>query len=110
MALYHISAPVSLTTTSDTTIVPATPGRRIVVTRIWGKLGSTAGNLTIKSGSTALTGPIPLAASDGLDIDGSQGSDDGHHSVLLATASGEALVMQLSAGSFGGAILYRHEE
>jgi hypothetical protein len=83
--------------TSDDTIVSGVTGRQIEVLS-YNISADSATDITIKSGSTAITGPMSTAATGSIHSDGDP---------VLRTAVGEALVIDSSAGGLNGSLTYR---
>jgi len=83
--------------TSDGTVVAAVPNRQIEVLSYTLSADSTT-DITFKSGSTAITGPMATLASTSIN---------GNGDPVLITAVGEALVLDSSVGGLNGSITYR---
>lgn len=81
---FNIYANVNDTSNTDVTIIPAATGRRWEVTSIIVSTGD-AGTFTLKSGSTAILGPMYMAANTTLPLD--------LEDVLRCNAANEALVL-----------------
>lgn len=96
-------AAVSQNTSGDQTIVAGTGGQTIRVCGLF-LMGHGDVNITFKSNTTAISGVLPLAVKgNGLLL---PVVEDGWH--YLVTASGEALIINLSASvEIGGFIVYR---
>ncbi len=92
MALYDTQQTAIINTagSGDTVIVAAVTGKRI---RVINYVLTAAGvvSVTFRSGTTALTGAMPLAANGGISVAGAQPG------FWLQTAAGEALNLSLSA-------------
>jgi hypothetical protein len=90
----------------DTTLISATAGRKI---RVLGWLihnANTTVTIKFKSASTDLTGPMTLPAS-GQSIAPQCPLNMASYNAWIETATGEALVINLSAGvQVSGVILY----
>lgn len=83
--------PLSINAATDNEIIAA-PGANQII-QIWGMVGIAAGavSMTIKSGTTSLTGAMPLSASNGFS------AWSGHGQPILECAPNEALKITLSA-------------
>ena len=79
-------------------LVAAVPNRKIEVVS-YVMVTSAASTVTWKSGSTAISSGMPLAANGGVSANNSEG--------LLRTSAGEALNLTNSAGTVNGHISYK---
>ena len=98
-------AAISATASGDNTIVAAVGTRKI---RVLNYTVASAGTVTAKwkSGSTDLSGAMPLVASSVVSAAGGSHNANGPEGVL-ETAGGEALILNLSgAVAVGGHIRY----
>jgi hypothetical protein len=99
-------AKISTTASGDTTVVTGISGKRIVVLG-YTVLVSADTTLKWKSGSTDLTGPMPVVASGGISPVMSSGTYMDEFGVLKC-ADGENLVLNSSAtANCGGHLTYR---
>lgn len=99
-------ATISTSASGDTTLVAAQPGRKI---RVVSYTVIAAGDVSVKfkSGSTDITGAMPLTTNGGAAPSGSGLAPSGFAG-LFETASGEALVINLSAAvAVGGHLTYQ---
>jgi hypothetical protein len=90
LALTFITVPISESTSGDKTIRAIQPGQKFSVYGLWLKASGGAVNITWKSGSTSITGAIPL--SDGEYINIFQ-----EVPILKSRATGDDLILNLSA-------------
>lgn len=98
-------AAISASSSGDNTIVAAVTGKKIRVQN-YTILAAGAVSITWKSGSTAISGAMPLAANGGMAPSAGTATATGLDGVLQ-TAGGEALVLNLSAAvAVGGHIRY----
>lgn len=91
-----VTAPVG-----DTTVIAAVPDAWIYVHELIGDLAS-AGNLTVKSGSTSLAA-FTLDAGQGITEQDEPGEDN---SPRFMCKPGEAFVLTVTGGTFNGACHY----
>lgn len=80
---------ISESTAADNEIVAAVAGKKIIVTS-YVLVAGAAVAVTWKSGTTALSGAMSLAANGGISV------DSGHAEGVLKTATGEALNLALA--------------
>ena len=101
-----LRAPINATAAGDNVIIPAQPGKVITVIQytISPSAPLTAQWFSAPAG-TALSGPLYLAA--GVVCDATGPSSYQSLNGVLQTAPGEALVLNLSAPTVGGHIVYR---
>lgn len=85
-------ARIDISTLGDATIVPAVTGRRIKVCA-YVVIAKGTVDLTWKSGTTALSGPLPLAASTGA------APSVQPPAYLLATSPGESLILGVAGAT-----------
>lgn len=99
-------ATISTSASGDTTLVAAQPGRKIRVVS-YTVIAAGAVSVKFKSGSTDITGAMALAANGGAAPSGAGLAPSGFAG-LFETASGEALVINLSAAvAVGGHLTYQ---
>lgn len=96
-----LQAPINVSASGDNVILANTvPDRVFSVYRIFFVLGSTAANVTFKSGATALSGPMPMLGSGTFMLDFTE-----EH--WYATAPGEDFIINLSAATaLAGTVYY----
>lgn len=107
MALGNQSAVISAATAADQTIVPAVAGKKIAVLGYVVVNGVATGQtITWKSGSTAISGAMPLPQSVG----GGLSVPAGHPQVgYFTTAESAALVLTMSAATqVSGHVAYKY--
>jgi len=93
----------------DYTAIPAIAGKRIVVISAL-VTSSAAVAYTFKGSSTAITGPMYVAASGALNMDAVHGATGQDECWILKTGVGESLVINSSgAATMGGYVVYRYE-
>lgn len=98
-------AAISANTAGDNTVVSGVSGRKI---RVQNYTIASGGNITLtwKSGSTAISGNLPISANGSLSVSAGAMTPTGLDGVLQC-AGGEDLVLALSANAaVGGHIRY----
>ena len=107
MALRHLFAPISTSSTGATPLVPAVPNKQIAVVRYF--LVAAGGvSVSFLDGTNAVTGSMPLAgAGNGLS---DEVADTTARDALFATSPGNPLQLSLSSGvQVSGYLSYRLE-
>jgi len=96
-----LQAPIDVSSSGDNVILANTvPDRVFSVYRIFFVLGATAADVTIKSGATVLTGPMPMLGYGAFMLDFTE-----EH--WFATAPGEDFIINLSAATpLAGTVYY----
>lgn len=104
-----LSAKIDAASSGDNTIIAANANARIRVHNYVLVAGGTV-NATFKSGSTALTGAMPLASTGGVSSPNAVPTEAEQQACLFFTAKNEALVLNLSgAVQVSGHVAYTLE-